>query len=89
MQISDKRHLYFPALLIVRRPAIIINNKQNVEAAYSKIRTLEQPILKKIYDISSNELARKLKVSPGLISRLINGKTDIRPAMALTLPFSA
>ncbi|OGR10227.1 MAG: hypothetical protein A2277_05475 [Desulfobacterales bacterium RIFOXYA12_FULL_46_15] len=66
-----------------------INNKQNVEAAYSKIRTLEQPILKKIYDISSNELARKLKVSPGLISRLINGKTDIRPAMALTLPFSA
>lgn len=45
--------------------------------------------IKRVYlqpnDISSNELARKLKVSPGLISRLINGKTDISPAMALKL----
>jgi len=31
------------------------------------------------------ELAGKLQVSPGLISRLINGKTDISPAMALKL----
>ncbi|MBC8442538.1 MAG: HigA family addiction module antidote protein [Deltaproteobacteria bacterium] len=45
--------------------------------------------IKRVYlrpnDISSNELARKLKVSPGLISRLINGKTDVLPAMALKL----
>jgi antitoxin HigA-1 len=45
--------------------------------------------IKRVYlqpnDISSNELARKLKVSPGLISRLINGKTDVSPAMALKL----
>lgn len=45
--------------------------------------------LKRVYlepnNIGSNELARKLKVSPGLISRLINGKTDISPAMALKL----
>ena len=37
------------------------------------------------FNISSNELARKLQVSPGLISRLINGKTDVSPAMALKL----
>ncbi|HHB77461.1 MAG TPA: addiction module antidote protein, HigA family [Desulfobulbus sp.] len=37
------------------------------------------------FNIASNELARKLQVSPGLISRLINGKTDISPAMALKL----
>lgn len=37
------------------------------------------------FDIGSNELARKLQVSPGLISRLINGKTDVSPAMALKL----
>jgi len=45
--------------------------------------------IKRVYlqsnDISSNELVRKLKVSPGLISRLINGKTDVSPAMALKL----
>jgi len=37
------------------------------------------------FGIASNELARKLQVSTGLISRLINGKTDISPAMALKL----
>jgi addiction module HigA family antidote len=36
-------------------------------------------------NIGSNELALKLKVSPGLISRLINGKTAVSPAMALKL----
>jgi len=45
--------------------------------------------IKRVYlepnDISSNELARKLKVTPGLISRLINGKTNVSPAMALKL----
>jgi addiction module HigA family antidote len=34
------------------------------------------------FGIGSNELARKLQVSPGLISRLLNGKTDVSPAMA-------
>jgi len=46
-------------------------------------------LIKRVYlqpnNIGSNELARKLKVSPGLISRLINGKTDVSPAMALKL----
>ncbi len=37
------------------------------------------------FDIGSNELARKLQVSGGLVSRLLNGKTDISPAMALKL----
>ncbi len=37
------------------------------------------------FKIPSNELARKLHVSGGLISRLINGKTDVSPAMALKL----
>jgi addiction module HigA family antidote len=37
------------------------------------------------FNIASNELARKLQVSPGLVSRLLNGKTDISPAMALKL----
>ncbi len=37
------------------------------------------------FSIGSNELARKLQVSPGLVSRLINGKTDVSPAMALKL----
>ncbi len=37
------------------------------------------------FNIASNELARHLQVSSGLISRLINGKTDISPAMALKL----
>ena len=45
--------------------------------------------IKRVYlqpnNIGSNELALKLKVSPGLISRLINGKTDVSPAMALKL----
>ena len=37
------------------------------------------------FDIGSNELARKLQVSNGLVSRLLNGKTDVSPAMALKL----
>lgn len=37
------------------------------------------------FKISSNEFARKLKVSPGLVSRLLNKKTDVSPAMALKL----
>ena len=37
------------------------------------------------FNIASNELARNLQVSSGLISRLLNGKTDISPAMALKL----
>lgn len=37
------------------------------------------------FNVGSNELARKLQVSPGLISRLLNGKTDLSPAMALKL----
>ncbi|MCK5232883.1 MAG: HigA family addiction module antidote protein [Desulfobulbaceae bacterium] len=37
------------------------------------------------FGIGSNKLARKLQVSPGLISRLLNGKTDISPSMALKL----
>ena len=45
--------------------------------------------IKRVYlvphDIGSNELARKLKVSPGLVSRLLNGKTDVSPAMAIKL----
>ena len=45
--------------------------------------------IKRVYlqpnNIGSNELARTLKVSPGLVSRLINGKTDVSPAMALKL----
>ena len=45
--------------------------------------------IKRVYlephNIGSNELARKLKVSPGLVSRLLNGKTDVSPAMAIKL----
>ncbi len=37
------------------------------------------------FGIASNELARKLQVSTGLVSRLLNSKTDISPAMALKL----
>ncbi|WP_459946196.1 HigA family addiction module antitoxin [Desulfocastanea catecholica] len=37
------------------------------------------------FDVGSNELARKLQVSTGLVSRLLNGKTDVSPAMALKL----
>jgi addiction module HigA family antidote len=35
--------------------------------------------------VGSNQLARQLKVSPGLVSRLLNGKTDVSPLMALKL----
>ena len=45
--------------------------------------------IKRVYlqpnNIGSNELAFKLKVSPGLISRLINEKISVSPAMALKL----
>lgn len=37
------------------------------------------------FNVGSNELARKLHVSTGLVSRLLNGKTDISPEMALKL----
>ncbi len=37
------------------------------------------------FDLGSNEFARKLRVSSGLVSRLLNGKTDVSPAMALKL----
>lgn len=37
------------------------------------------------FNVGSNELARKLQVSAGLVSRLLNSKTDISPAMALKL----
>ena len=37
------------------------------------------------FNLASNELARKLQVSPGLVSRLVNGKVDLSPAMALKL----
>lgn len=37
------------------------------------------------FEIGSNDLARKLQVSAGLVSRLVNGKTDVSPAMALKL----
>lgn len=37
------------------------------------------------FQISSNELARKLRVSGGLVSRLVNGKTNVSPEMALKL----
>jgi antitoxin HigA-1 len=45
--------------------------------------------IKRVYlqsnKIGSNNLARKLKVSTGLISRLIDGKTDVSPSTALKL----
>ena len=37
------------------------------------------------HDIRSNELSRKLQVSTGLVSRMLNGKTDVSPAMAIKL----
>lgn len=37
------------------------------------------------FNVGSNVLARKLQVSTGLVSRLLNGKTDVSPAMALKL----
>jgi addiction module HigA family antidote len=45
--------------------------------------------IKRVYlephDIGSNELARQLKVSTGLVSRLINEKTGVSSEMALKL----
>jgi addiction module HigA family antidote len=45
--------------------------------------------IKRVYlepnDIGSNELARKLKVSAGLVSRLLNEKTGVSSEMALKL----
>ena len=45
--------------------------------------------IKRVYlepnEIGSNELARKLKVSTGLVSRLVNGKTGLSSEMALKL----
>ncbi len=45
--------------------------------------------IKRVYlkpnEIGSNELARQLKVSPGLVSRLLNEKTGISSEMALKL----
>jgi addiction module HigA family antidote len=37
------------------------------------------------FEIGSNELARRLQVSAGLVSRLLNEKTDVSPPMALKL----
>ncbi len=37
------------------------------------------------FKIGSNELSRRLKVSSGAVSRLLNAKMDISPAMALKL----
>lgn len=37
------------------------------------------------FNLSSNELARKLKVSGAQVSRLLNSKSDMSPAMALKL----
>lgn len=38
-----------------------------------------------LFSLGSNELARKLKVSNGVVSRLLNNKTDVSPAMAIRL----
>jgi len=37
------------------------------------------------FGIGSNELARNAQVSPGLVSRFLNGKVAVSPAMALKL----
>ncbi len=37
------------------------------------------------FNIGANELARSLKVSPSTLSRLLNGKSDVSPEMALKL----
>nr|WP_211233713.1 HigA family addiction module antitoxin [Zooshikella ganghwensis] len=37
------------------------------------------------FNIGSNELARKLHVSSGTVSRLLNGQSDVSPEMALKL----
>ena len=45
--------------------------------------------IKRVYlepnHLGSNELARQLKVSTGLVSRLVNEKTGLSPEMALKL----
>ena len=45
--------------------------------------------IKRVYlepnNIGSNELSRQLKVSAGLVSRLVNGKTGLSSEMALKL----
>ncbi len=37
------------------------------------------------FSIGSNKLARKLQVSTGAVSRLLNEKMDVSPAMAIKL----
>lgn len=37
------------------------------------------------YELGSNEVARKLKVSPSTFNRLLNCKSDVSPEMALRL----
>jgi len=37
------------------------------------------------FNVGSNQLARQLKVSPGLVSRLLNENAGISPLMALKL----
>lgn len=37
------------------------------------------------FNVGSNELARRLQVSTGLVSRILNEKTDVSPAMAIKL----
>lgn len=37
------------------------------------------------YELGSNEVARKLKVSPSTFNRLLNCKSDVSPDMALRL----
>ena len=37
------------------------------------------------FSIGSNELSKKLQISPGSVSRFLNGKMDTSPAMALKL----
>ena len=37
------------------------------------------------YKLGSNEVARKLKVSPSTFNRLLNSKSDVSPDMALRL----
>jgi len=37
------------------------------------------------YNLGSNEVARKLKVSPSTFNRLLNAKSDVSPEMALKL----
>ncbi|MCK5536799.1 MAG: HigA family addiction module antidote protein [Bacteroidales bacterium] len=37
------------------------------------------------YDLSSRQIAKKLKVSPSTFNRLLNGESNITPEMALRL----